>query len=138
MALLERLQRRHEVVAARDARRDDALGDAGRDGALDDGRDGVHGPDDFGLELRGHVQFDLLEEVFGGAEAADDEDVLVRCQPLWFQGAVRKGVGEEREGLTWSILFWAWMAMIWFRTSSRMRFTTGSKHCRISSFVNVM
>ena len=55
MAFLERLQRRHEVVAARDAGRDDALGDAGRDGALDDGRDGVHGPDDFGLELRGHV-----------------------------------------------------------------------------------
>lgn len=65
-------------MAARDARGDDALGDAGRDGAFDDGRDRVHGPHHFGLELRGHVQLYLLEEVFGGAEAADDEDVLGR------------------------------------------------------------
>lgn len=76
VALFERLQRRHQVVAARDAGGDDALGDAGGDGAFDDGGDGVHGSDDFGLELRGDVEFDLLEEVFGGAEATDDEDVL--------------------------------------------------------------
>ena len=70
VALLERLQRRHEVMAAGDARRDDALGDAGRDGALDDGGHGVHGPDDALLELRRDVEFDLLEEVLGGAETA--------------------------------------------------------------------
>lgn len=80
MAFFERLQRRHQVVAARDTGGDDALGDAGGDGAFDDGGDRVHGSDDFGLELWGDVQFDLLEEVFGGAEATDDEDVLERGQ----------------------------------------------------------
>lgn len=74
--LLERLQRSHEVVPARDAVRDDALGDAGCDGAFDDGGYGVHGSHDFGLELGRDVEFDLLEEVFGGAETADHEDVL--------------------------------------------------------------
>ena len=64
VTLLEGLQRGHEVVSACDAVRDDALGDAGCDGAFDDGCDRVHGADDFGLELRGHVEFDLLEEVF--------------------------------------------------------------------------
>lgn len=78
MAFFERLQRRHQVVAAGDTGGDDALGDAGGDGAFDDGGDRVHGSDDFGLELWGDVQFDLLEEVFGGAEATDDEDVLER------------------------------------------------------------
>ena len=65
-------------MPAGDPRGDDALGDAGGDGAFDDGGDGIHGADDFGLELRGDVEFDLLEEVFRGAEAADDEDVLGR------------------------------------------------------------
>lgn len=76
MALFERLQGGHEVVAAGDAGRDDALCDAGCDCAFYDGGDRVHGSDDFGLELRRDVKFDLLEEVFGGAEAADYEDVL--------------------------------------------------------------
>lgn len=76
MALSERLQGGHEVVAAGDAGCDDALGDAGCDGAFDNGGDGVHRSDDFGLELWRDVEFDLLEEVFGGAEAADYEDVL--------------------------------------------------------------
>lgn len=39
VALLERLQRRHEVVPAGHAVGDDALRDAGRDGAFDDGGD---------------------------------------------------------------------------------------------------
>jgi hypothetical protein len=61
---LEGLQSGHEVVPTCDAVRDDALRDTGCDGAFDDGGHGVHGADDFGLELRGHVEFDLLEEVF--------------------------------------------------------------------------
>ena len=59
-----------------DAGRDDALGDTGRDGAFDDGRNGIHGADDFGLELRRDVEFDLLEEVLRSSEAADDKDIL--------------------------------------------------------------
>ncbi len=76
MAFLEGLQGGHEVVAAGYSRGDDALSDAGGNGAFDDGGDGIHGADNFGLELRGDVEFYLLEEVFGGAEAADDKDVL--------------------------------------------------------------
>lgn len=76
VAFLEWLQRSHEVVATGDAGSDDALGDACGDGAFDNGRDAVHGSDDLVLELWRHVEFDLLEEVFGRAEAADDEDVL--------------------------------------------------------------
>lgn len=76
VAFFERLEGRHEVVAARDAGGDDALGDAGGHGAFDDGGDGVHGAHDFGLELGWNVELDLLEEVFRGAEAANYEDVL--------------------------------------------------------------
>lgn len=79
MAFFERLEGCHEVVATSDAGCDDPLGDTRRDGAFDDGGDGVHGPDDFLLELGWNVEFDLLEEVFGSAEAADDEDVLQIC-----------------------------------------------------------
>lgn len=46
VALLEGLQGGHEVVAAGDAVCDDALCDAGGDGALDNGSDRVHGADD--------------------------------------------------------------------------------------------
>ena len=76
VALLERLQRRHQVVPARDPRRHHPLRDARCDGTFDDRGDGVHRPNDLGLELRRDVQLDLLEEVLRGAEAADDEDVL--------------------------------------------------------------
>lgn len=55
---------------------DDAFGDTGGDCTFDDGGDRVHGADDLGLVLWGHVEFDLLEEVFGGAETADDKDIL--------------------------------------------------------------
>jgi hypothetical protein len=64
VALLERLQGSHEVVSAGDTVRDDSLCDTSCDGALDDSGDGVHGPDDLGLELRRDVELDLLEEVF--------------------------------------------------------------------------
>ena len=78
MALLEGLQSRHEVVPTGNTGSHHALGYTGGDGSLDDGSDGVHGTDYFGLELWGDVELDLLEEVFGGAEAADHEDVLER------------------------------------------------------------
>lgn len=58
------------------SRGDDALSDAGGDGAFDDGGNRVHGADNFRLKLGGDVEFDLLEEVFRGAEAANDQDVL--------------------------------------------------------------
>ena len=55
---------------------DDTLGDTGGDSAFDDCGHRVHRADDFGLELRWYMELDLLEEVFGGAEAPNDEDVL--------------------------------------------------------------
>jgi len=64
VAFFERLKCGHEVVSTSDTVRDDSLCDTGCDSALDDSGDGVHGSDDLGLELRGHVEFDLLEEVF--------------------------------------------------------------------------
>ena len=63
-------------MPASDTGGDDSLGNACSDGAFDNGGDRVHGSDNFLLELRGDVEFDLLEEVFGSAEAADDKDVL--------------------------------------------------------------
>ena len=76
MAFFEGLQGRHEVVTASYAGGDDALGDTSSDGAFDYSSDGVHRANDLGLELRGDVEFDLLEEVFGSTEATDDEDIL--------------------------------------------------------------
>ena len=76
VALFERLEGGHEVVAASDSGGDDTLCDAGCDSTFDDSGDRVHGTDDLGLELRWDVEFDLLEEVFGGTEATHDEDVL--------------------------------------------------------------
>ena len=76
VALFKGLQSRHEVMAASYTGGDDALGDASCDSAFDDGSDRVHRADDFGLELWGYVEFDLLEEVFGSTEATDDKDVL--------------------------------------------------------------
>lgn len=64
MALLEWLKRSHQVMPASDTVCDDTFGDTGRDGALDNSRDRVHGTHDLGLELRRHVELDLLEEVF--------------------------------------------------------------------------
>jgi hypothetical protein len=116
MALLERLQRSHEIVTTGHTGGDDPLRDTSRDGALDDGRDRVHGPHDLALELRRHVQLDLLEEVFRRTETADHEHVLqlaVLCLdgddlvPHELQDAVHNGletlqdllVGERHEAL---------------------------------------
>jgi len=76
MTLFEGLERRHEVMSSGNTRCYQAFSQTGGDGAFDNGGDGVHGADDAGLELRGDVELDLAEEVFGGAETADDEDVL--------------------------------------------------------------
>lgn len=76
VTLLEGLESGHEVVATGDTVGDDSLGDTGGDGALDNGGDGVHGSDDLGLELRRDMQLDLLEEVLGGTETTDDQNVL--------------------------------------------------------------
>ena len=76
VALFKGLQSRHEVMTASYTGGDDALGDTSCDGAFDDGSDRVHRANDFGLELWGYVEFDLLEEVFGSTEATDDKDVL--------------------------------------------------------------
>ena len=76
MAFFEGLQGRHEIVTASYTGGDDAFGDTGSDGAFNDGGDGVHRANDLGLELRGNVEFDLLEEVFGSTEATDDENIL--------------------------------------------------------------
>ena len=54
----------------------DALCDAGGDSTFDNGGDGIHRTNDLGLELRGNVQFDLLEEVFRGTKAANDQNIL--------------------------------------------------------------
>lgn len=80
VAFFEGLQGGHEVVAAGDAVGDDALGDTSGDGTLDNGGDRVHGPDDFGLELWGHMKLDLLEEVFGGTKTTNHQDVLVMLE----------------------------------------------------------
>lgn len=64
MTLFERLESRHQVVASSYTRCDDALGDTRCDCTFDNGGDRVHGADNFGLELRGNVELDLLEEVF--------------------------------------------------------------------------
>jgi hypothetical protein len=69
---------------------DDTLGDTGCDGSFNDGGDGVHGADDFGLELGRDVEFDLLEEVFRGTETANDEDVLID----WLVRCLKKSLSD--------------------------------------------
>lgn len=51
---------------------DDFFGDISCDGIFDDSGDGIYGLDNFGLELRWNMQFDLLEEVFGSIEVIDN------------------------------------------------------------------
>jgi hypothetical protein len=76
MALLERLESGHEVMSAGDAVCDDTFCDTGGNGTFDNGGDRVHRTDDLGLELWGHVKFDLLEEVLRCTETTDYQDVL--------------------------------------------------------------
>ena len=76
VAFFEGLKGSHQVVTTGNAGGNHTLCDTGCDGAFDDGGDGVHGAYDFGLELGGNVEFNLLEKVFKGAEATNDQDVL--------------------------------------------------------------
>ena len=56
----------------------DTLSDSSCDGALDDSCDGIHGTDNFGLELRGHMEFDLLEEILRCSKTTDNKNALRR------------------------------------------------------------
>jgi len=64
VAFLERLQSGHKVVSSCDTRSDDTLRNTSSDCTLNNGRHGVHRPDDLVLELRRYMQLDLLEQVF--------------------------------------------------------------------------
>jgi hypothetical protein len=72
VAFFKGLEGSHEVMPTCNTVCDDTLGNTGCDSSFDDGGNGVHRADDLGLELRRDVKFDLLEEVFGGAETTDD------------------------------------------------------------------
>ena len=50
-------------MSTSDTGRDDTLCYSGCDGTFDDGGNRVHRTNDFGLELRGYMEFDLLEEI---------------------------------------------------------------------------
>lgn len=76
VAFFEGLQGGHEVMTASYTGGDDALGNTGSDSTFNDGSHGVHRANDFGLELWRNVEFDLLEEIFGSTEAADNKDIL--------------------------------------------------------------
>jgi hypothetical protein len=76
MAFFERLQGGHKIMPTGHTVGDDTFGDTSCDGSFDDGGDGVHGSDDFGLKLGWDVEFDLLEEVFGGTKTTHDEYIL--------------------------------------------------------------
>jgi len=79
VALLERLERGHEVVATGNTMSDYSFCDTSCDSALDDGGDRVHGPDNLGLELWRNVELDLLEEILGCAKSTYYQDVLERA-----------------------------------------------------------
>lgn len=76
VSLLERLEGGHKVVATSDTVGDHSLGDTSGHGTLDNGSDGVHRTDHLGLVLWWDVELDLLEEVFRGTEATNDQHVL--------------------------------------------------------------
>lgn len=77
MAFFEGLQSCHKVVASSNSGSYHPFGNAGCDSSFDNGGDRVHRSHHFGLKLRRDVQFDLLEKVFRGTKAANNEDVLI-------------------------------------------------------------
>jgi hypothetical protein len=77
MAFFEGLKGGHEIMSTCDTVGDNAFGDTCGDGSFDNGSDGVHRADDFGLILWWYVEFDLLEEVFGGTKTTDNENILL-------------------------------------------------------------
>lgn len=78
VALLEGLQCGHEVVASGNTVSNDSLRNTSGNGTLDDGSHRVHGSNHLGLELRGHMKLDLLEQVLGSTKSTDNQDVLER------------------------------------------------------------
>lgn len=64
VALLEWLERGHQIVSTGHTVGDDPLGNTCGDSALDDSSHRVHGANHLGLILWRHVKFDLLEEIF--------------------------------------------------------------------------
>ena len=76
MTLFEGLESCHKVVTTSHTRGNDTLSDASCHSSFDDGSDRVHGADDFRLELGRDMKFYLLEQIFRGAKAADDKDIL--------------------------------------------------------------
>lgn len=92
MAFFERLQCCHKVVASRNSGSYHTFGNAGCDSTFDNGRDRVHGSYHFGLKLRRDVQFNLLEKVFRGTKAANNEDVLINLIRICLQIPKLEGV----------------------------------------------
>jgi hypothetical protein len=82
VALLERLESGHEVMSTGNTVCDDTLCNTGGNSTFDNGGDRVHGTDNLGLELWGHMEFDLLEEVLGCTETTDYQDVLPLLVPI--------------------------------------------------------
>lgn len=76
MAFLEWLQSSHEVMSSRHTRSDNALRDASCNSSFDDGCNGIHGSDDLVLELRRHMELNLLEKVLRSTKTTNNEHVL--------------------------------------------------------------
>jgi hypothetical protein len=64
VTLLERLKCGHQIVSTGHTMGNDTLGDTCGHSTLDDSSHRVHGANHFGLILRRHMEFDLLEEIF--------------------------------------------------------------------------
>lgn len=80
--LFEGLESSHEIMPTCNTRRDNALGDASSNSTFDNCGDGVHGAYDLRLKLRGHVEFDLLEQILRSSETSNDEYVLTYISML--------------------------------------------------------
>lgn len=78
VALLEGLQCGHEVVTSGDTVSNNTFRNTSGNSTLDNGSHRVHGSNHLGLELRGHMKLDLLEQVLGSTKSTDNQDVLER------------------------------------------------------------
>lgn len=108
MAFSERLESSHQIMPSGDTGSDDTFSDTGSNCTLDNGSDRVHGTDYLGLVLWWHVESNLLEQIFGSTETANDKDVLGRRQSARRLGRLlmpMRWVKEERQRPTCSNLF---------------------------------
>jgi hypothetical protein len=84
VSLLEGLKSGHEIVSTSDTVGDNSLGDTGGNSTLNNGGYRVHRANNLSLILGRHVKLDLLEEVLGGTESTNNQNVLekssVRCK----------------------------------------------------------